>query len=144
MGLIIKTQEGQKAARIGIAQAIAIEEQVRAYGGPHFQVTQQVMNRFAEAIEQSHVDVVPKIVIGGNGGSGAQSSGSVFEALLTLLLSERIGAPIDGDDGAVRAPELEAFRKEIRQSLLAGMQKQAAGAMAAPTTPLQANGADGA
>ena len=63
--------EAEKAARIGIAQAIAIEEQVRASGGPHFQVTQQVMTRFAEAIEQSHVDVVPKIMIGGNGGSGA-------------------------------------------------------------------------
>ena len=40
---------------------IAIEEQVRAYGGPQFQLTQQVMSRFAEAIEKSGVDVVPKI-----------------------------------------------------------------------------------
>ena len=134
--------EAEKAARIGIAPAIAIEEQVRAYGGSQFQVTQQVMNRFAEAIEQAHVDVVPKIMIGGNGGSGGQSTGSVFEALLTLLLSERIVTPIDGDDGATRAPELEAFRKEIRQSLLAGLQKQAAGPMAAPATPLQANGSE--
>ena len=51
---------GRKAARVGIAQAIAIEEQVRAYGGPQFQVTQQVMKRFAEAIEAAGVDVVPK------------------------------------------------------------------------------------
>ncbi len=36
--------EAEKAARIGIGQAIAIDEQVRAYGGPQFQVTQQVMN----------------------------------------------------------------------------------------------------
>jgi len=42
--------EAEKAARVGIAEAIAIEEKVRAYGGPQFQVTQQVMNRFAEAI----------------------------------------------------------------------------------------------
>ena len=62
--------EAEKAARIGIGQAIAIEEQVRAYGGPQFQVTQQVMNRFAEAIEKARVDVVPRIVIGGGGGGG--------------------------------------------------------------------------
>ena len=57
--------EAEKVARIGIAQAIATEEQVRAYGGPQFQVTQQVMNRFAEAIQQSGVDVVPRVVVGG-------------------------------------------------------------------------------
>ncbi len=45
--------EADRAARVGIAQALAIEEQVRAYGGPQFQLTQQVMSRFAEAIEKS-------------------------------------------------------------------------------------------
>src|SRR6185295_8228087 len=45
--------EAEKAARIGIAQAMAIQEQVRAYGGPRFQLTQQVMNRFAEAVQES-------------------------------------------------------------------------------------------
>src|SRR5512134_1541122 len=59
--------EAEKAARIGIAQAIAIEEQVRAYGGPQYQLTQQVMSRFAEAIQQSRVDVVPKVIVGANG-----------------------------------------------------------------------------
>ena len=49
--------------RVGIAQATAIEEQVRAYGGPRLQLTQQVLNRFAEAIQVSQVDVVPKILI---------------------------------------------------------------------------------
>lgn len=44
--------EAEKVARIGIAQALATEEQVRAYGGPQFQVTQTVLNRFAEAIQQ--------------------------------------------------------------------------------------------
>jgi len=34
---------------VGIAQATTIKEQVRAYGSPRFQFTQQVMNRFAEA-----------------------------------------------------------------------------------------------
>ena len=80
--------EAEKVARIGIAQAIATEEQVRAYGGPQFQVTQQVMNRFAEAIQQARVDVVPRVVIGGEqGGNG----GNLMEGLLAMLLSERMG-----------------------------------------------------
>src|SRR5512145_2009395 len=66
--------EAEKIARIGIAQALATEEQVRAYGGPQFQVTQQVMNRFAEAIQQSGVDVVPRVVV--SGGSGGEQGGS--------------------------------------------------------------------
>src|SRR5262249_7318117 len=79
--------EAEKAARVGIAQAIATEEQVRAYGGPKFQVTQQVMNRFADAIQAARVDVVPKIVIGGGqgGGQGGVGNASVLEALLTLM-----------------------------------------------------------
>src|SRR3954471_13269775 len=68
--------EAEKAARIGIAQAIAVEEQVRAYGGPQFQVTQDVMNRFAEAIEKAGVNVVPQVVVGG-GGNGTTSSGNL-------------------------------------------------------------------
>ena len=51
--------EAERIARTGIAQALATEEQVRAYGGPQFQVTQQVLNRFAEAIQAARVDVVP-------------------------------------------------------------------------------------
>ncbi len=136
--------EGEKAARIGIGKAIAIEEQVRAYGGPQYQVTQDVMNRFAEAIEQSHVDVVPKIVIGGNGGNGAQGGGSVFEALLTLLLSERMGTQIGSQDGAARGPEVEALRNQIRQSLLTSVNQTAEPVVepvGAPTTPLHTNGA---
>src|SRR5689334_1813514 len=45
--------EAEKAARVGVGQAMAVEEQVRAYGGPVYQLTQQVMNRFAEAVQHS-------------------------------------------------------------------------------------------
>ena len=61
--------EAEKSARIGIAQALAIEEQVRAYGGPQFQVAREVMSRFADAIQHSKVDVVPKILIGASAGA---------------------------------------------------------------------------
>ena len=72
--------DAERAARVGVAQAMAIEEQVRAYGGPRFQLTQQVMNRFAEAIQGAGVDVVPKIMIHGSpsGERGGGSSGNVM------------------------------------------------------------------
>src|SRR4029077_3159658 len=62
--------EAERAARIGIAQAMAVQEQVRAYGGPRFQLTQSVMSRFAEAIQQSGINVVPKILINWKAGGG--------------------------------------------------------------------------
>ena len=111
--------EAQRAARVGVAQALAIEEQVRAYGGPRFQLTQQVMNRFAEAIQTSGVDVVPRVVVGGGhdgNGDGGAVTGNVMQALLTLLLSEKIS----GDATAPSTPrsaEAEAIRRQIREGM---------------------------
>jgi uncharacterized membrane protein YqiK len=110
--------EADKAARIGVAQAIAIEEQVRAYGGPKFQLTQQVMQRFAEAIEEAKVDVVPKIVVGGAAGTGPGGMGSgsnVLETLLTLMLSEKMGDAVRSSDPA--RPEVEALRAKVRSEV---------------------------
>jgi uncharacterized membrane protein YqiK len=111
--------EAEKIARIGIAQALATEEQVRAYGGPQFQVTQQVLNRFSEAIQQSGVDVVPRVVVsgGGTGEEGSVASSNVMEGLLTLLLSDRFGALSDEKAQAPRSPEAEAMRAKIRADL---------------------------
>ena len=110
--------EAEKTARIGIAQALATEEQVRAYGGPQFQVTQQVLNRFSEAIQQSGVDVVPRIMVtgGGNAEGGSNTSGSIMEALLTMLLSERYEA-LAGEAQAPRSPEADALRQQIYESM---------------------------
>jgi uncharacterized membrane protein YqiK len=112
--------EAEKNARIGIAQAIAIEEQVRAYGGPQFQVTQQVMNRFAEAIQQARVDVVPRVVIGG-GASPGGSGNNLMEGLLAILLSERLGTQLTNGQpqNPARRPEVELLRGQIQQNLTA-------------------------
>jgi uncharacterized membrane protein YqiK len=118
--------EAERAARVGIAQAMAIEEQVRAYGGPRFQLTQQVMNRFAEAVEQARVDVVPKILIGGGqtgaGGNGASGgtmgTGNVLEGLLAILLSEKIGIEATAST-STSSPEAQAMRNEMRARIAA-------------------------
>ncbi|HXS81877.1 MAG TPA: SPFH domain-containing protein [Methylomirabilota bacterium] len=124
--LALAGAEAQRAARVGVAQALAIEEQVRAYGGPRFQLTQMVMNRFSEAIQASGVDVVPRIVVGGSGhdgNGGGQLTGNVMQALLTLLLSEKMG----GDASAPTTPrsaEAEAVRRQIREGMEDGKQER--------------------
>ncbi len=112
--------EAEKAAKVGVAQALAIEEQVRAYGGPKFQLTQQVMQRFAEAIQQSGVDVVPKILIGGAGEGGAGKGGaSVMEALLAMLLNDKLTAEM----AAAPQPPRSAMAEQYREKLQATMKK---------------------
>ncbi len=107
--------EADKVARVGIAEAIAAEEQVRAYGGPRYQVTQAVMRSFAEAIATAKVDVVPKVVIGGGNGTGAGGSGSIVETLLAMLLSDKLS---DGHvSQSVASPDVEALRARIRDEL---------------------------
>ena len=112
--------EAEKIARIGIAQALATEEQVRAYGGPQFQVTQQVLNRFSEAVQQSKVDVVPRVVVGASKDGG---SGNIMEALLTMLLSDRFGA-LANEAQTQRSEEVEQLRSEIRKSMTAKPDKK--------------------
>lgn len=112
--------EAEKAARVGIAQALAIDEQVRAYGGPQFQVLEKIINRFSEAIERSGVDVVPKVVIGGaakEGGEGHSGmGGNILEALIAMILSEKVGVNVI-EDNSPRTPEAESLRKKIRDSI---------------------------
>jgi len=111
--------EAERIARTGIAQAIAIDEQVAAYGGPQYQVTQQVMSRFAEAVQAARVDVVPRVVVnGGNGGDNrGMTSSNLMEGLLTLLLSDKLGVQVTSDQKREPNPEAGRLREEIRQGL---------------------------
>jgi uncharacterized membrane protein YqiK len=59
----IAKAEAEKEARVGIGRAIAIEEQVKADGGPQCQVIQDVMAKFTAAIEKSKIDIVPKTLL---------------------------------------------------------------------------------
>lgn len=112
--------DAERAAKVGIAEAMAVEEKVRAYGGPRFQLTQQVMSRFAEAIEQSGIDVVPKVMIGSGGSAstgsgGGQQPSNVLEGLLTLLLSEKMGLDVI-DLKKNQNNEVEKIKSEILHS----------------------------
>ena len=122
----LASAEAERAARVGIAQAMAIEEQVRAYGGPRYQLTQQVMARFAEAIQAAGVDIVPKVVIGGHDGregsgegAGSPLGGSVLEGLLTILLSDKLGVDLTGQPSEPSAAA-RVVRAELERRLGAG------------------------
>jgi uncharacterized membrane protein YqiK len=104
--------DAERAARMGVAQALAIEEQVRAYGGPRYQLTQQVMERFAAAVERSGAELVPRVVM--NGGGVAGGSQSLIEALLGILMSERLADA--GSEGlAVRDPAAGELATRLRR-----------------------------
>jgi uncharacterized membrane protein YqiK len=114
----IAEADAEREARVGIARALAIEEQVRAYGGPQFQVLQQALDRFSAAVEKSGIDIVPKMVIT-NGGDGKSAGGySAFEALMAMVLSEKL--TVDAKtNGHKPSDEVERIRQSILQQLTA-------------------------
>lgn len=122
--------EAEKVGKIGIAQAMAIQEQVKAYGGPRFQLTQQVMNRFAEAIETARVDVVPKILIGqaeradgeGKGGGGGLGGSNLIEGLLAMMLSDKMGIELKTEDAPAN-PIAEAYRAQLEKQIRGPIQE---------------------
>lgn len=90
--------EANRTALLGEAEAEATSKKVSAYGGPRYQLTQQVMNRFAEAVEKAGIELVPRVVVGGGQGQG--ESGNPMQALMTMLLSERMGVDPGSTDTA--------------------------------------------
>lgn len=107
----IAEAEAEKEARVGIGKAIAVEEQVKSYGGPQYQVIQDIMNKFTQALEKSGIDIVPKTVVS-LGGDG--DSSNVFNALLSLLLSEKLGVNLTT---SAQAPETETVKK-IKEDIM--------------------------
>jgi uncharacterized membrane protein YqiK len=93
--------EAKKVEQVGLAQARATQAQVNAFGGPQYQLTQQVMARFAEAVERGHVDIVPKVMVSG-GGDGKEGAlgGNLLGALMAMMLSSRAGVEPTGSIAA--------------------------------------------
>jgi uncharacterized membrane protein YqiK len=91
--VVLAAAEAERTTRVGLAQAEAIRGQVEASGGARYQLTRQVAERIAQALETSGVDVVPKVFIGGGGEAG----GSAVQGLLAMLMAERAERPAATD-----------------------------------------------
>jgi uncharacterized membrane protein YqiK len=110
----LASAEAEKTARIGIAQAMATEQQVNAYGGPQYQVMQQVLSRLAEAVEKSGVDLVPRVVVGG--GSDGGTTQNLFQSLMVMLLSKEFGEDVT-EAKTEENPAITKIRDDIIASL---------------------------
>ncbi|MET1026767.1 MAG: SPFH domain-containing protein [Dongiaceae bacterium] len=80
--------EAEHIQKIGLAEAETIRHQVEASGGPQIQLTRQIVERIAEALEKSGVDIVPRISVN----SGGQAAGNdLMQALMSMVVAERGG-----------------------------------------------------
>ncbi|WP_174531871.1 SPFH domain-containing protein [Sphingomonas pruni] len=95
--------EADRITKTGLATAETIEKQAAASGGAQFQLTRQVIERLAQALETSGVDVVPRVQINTGGDTGAGAGGGALQALIGMLLSEKgismLATPAANDRG---------------------------------------------
>jgi uncharacterized membrane protein YqiK len=83
---VLAEAKAEKVQRVGAAEAKAIELAVGAYGDPKLQMTRDVLQRFSAAVEKSKVDVVPRVMVSGNGGARGHQ---IMESMMAVLLSDR-------------------------------------------------------
>lgn len=104
--------EADRITKTGLATAETIEKQAAASGGAQYQLTRQVIERLAQALETSGVDVVPRVQISTGGDAGAGAGGGALQALIGMLLSEKgmslLATPAANDRGPVTLPDEDA------------------------------------
>jgi uncharacterized membrane protein YqiK len=104
--------EAERITRTGLATAETIEKQAAASGGAQFQLTRQVIERLADALEKSGVDIVPRVQINTGGANGDGAGGGALQALIGMLLSEKgvtmLGGPAAGDEPAEAVTKIAA------------------------------------
>lgn len=102
--IALASAEAERVTKVGLAQAEAIAKQAEASGGAQYQLARQIADRFAEALEKSGVDIVPKISLGGQG-SDSGGNGPI-QALMALILADKTGL------GGVFAKPVETEKAE--------------------------------
>ncbi len=126
----IAEAQAEMKARLGIAQAIATKEQVNAYGGPQYQVIQDVMTKFTESIKEGKINIVPNNVVT-MGGTGNGSNVNAVESLLAVLLSEKLGVDFKLDQ------EESDFAKKMKEDIFSKMKEEKADSTLEPKEEIE-------
>ncbi|WMJ89328.1 SPFH domain-containing protein [Anaerocolumna sp. MB42-C2] len=109
--------EASKETNVGLARAQAIDAQVKAYGGAEYRVIQEVVDKLADAIKNSQVDIVPKTVVNmgnGNGGQGDTGSNTVMDTLLKFITLDKLGVNLEhSTDSVLTTQEVRRPASEI-------------------------------
>ncbi len=103
--------EADRITKTGLATAETIEKQAAASGGAQFQLTRQVVERLAEALEKSGVDIVPRVQISSGSDRSEASGGSLIQALIGMMLSEKgmaLGAATSAANDKAAPPKVIA------------------------------------
>jgi len=136
---MIAEADAEKEARVGIGRAIAIDEQVRAYGGPQLQLIQEVMNRLSLAVETAKIPIVPStyVQMGGDGGGDGNNGGgaNAFNLLMTLLSTEKLQATGVAEADPEQAEAVRAIKTAIREQMAVERTPASAPVAAAKKTP---------
>lgn len=110
----IAIAEAEREAKIGISKAIAVNEQVKAYGGPKYQVLQDIVTKYTTAIEKGQIQIVPNTYVN-MGGSESGNSLNPLEAFLTLLLTKQFDEETD-EGKQILSHEMQSFKDELLKS----------------------------
>ncbi|QHQ61410.1 flotillin family protein [Anaerocolumna sedimenticola] len=110
--------EASKETNVGLARAQAIDAQVKAYGGAEYRVIQEVVDKLADAIKNSQVDIVPRTVVNmgnGNGSQGDTGSNTVMDTLLKFITLDKLGVNLEhSSEPTLSAQEIRRPAGEIQ------------------------------
>lgn len=116
--------KAKEIAKLGISEAISAKEQVNAYGGPQYHVMQNVLMKFADAIKDGHVKIVPdNMVTLGNSNSEGNGSTNILESLCGILLSEKLGIDFKSIDAQDENPFARKIKEDIYKEINKDMSK---------------------
>src|SRR5262249_41216544 len=101
--------DADRIVKTGVAEAIAIDEQVKASGGPRFQMTREVMESLATAVKDGRIPIVPRVLIQGD---AAKEHGGALQSMLALLLTDWQAA--DGTHGGGQPSRVQALKDQLR------------------------------
>jgi hypothetical protein len=75
------------------------------------------MNKFTTAIKESKIDIVPKTVINMGSRDGQGSNVNVFEMLMGLLVSDKLGVKLNNEATSTESDKVKSIKESIFKSI---------------------------